>query len=143
MHTLNPLFALNRFPFQNVGVRSMLRVLVYDRRSALDSRLLGVATLPAAAIPASSGPIYMWLPLAPPSRKGRTKIARLQVRDGSTLVGHACSTCKLPAAVDVVEVKKYQVVSFSCQADAALLLVLIQICVFIADLHLFTLSFLC
>lgn len=82
MHTLNPLFALNRFAFESVGVRSVLRVLVYDRRSALDSRLLGVATLPAAAIPASSGPLYMWLPLAPPSRKGRGKIARLQVRDG-------------------------------------------------------------
>jgi hypothetical protein len=80
MHTLNPLFALNRFNFMNVGVRSVLRVLVYDRRSALDSRLLGVATLPAAAIPASSGPVYMWLPLAPPSRKGRGKLARLQVR---------------------------------------------------------------
>lgn len=79
MHTLNPMFALNRFPFENVGVRSVLRVLVYDRRSALDSRLLGIATLPAAAIPASSGPIYMWLPLAPPSRRGRSKLARLQV----------------------------------------------------------------
>jgi hypothetical protein len=127
MHTLNPLFALNRFPFQNVGVRSMLRVLVYDRRSALDSRLLGVATLPAAAIPASSGPIYMWLPLAPPSRKGRTKIARLQVRDGSTLLGHACS--KLSAAVDVVSCRSQDVsgVCFSCQADAALLLVLMSL----------------
>jgi hypothetical protein len=79
MHTLNPMFALNRFPFEGVGVRSVLRVLVYDRRSALDSRLLGVATLPAAAIPASSGPIYMWLPLTAPSRKGRGKLARLQV----------------------------------------------------------------
>jgi hypothetical protein len=82
MHTLNPMFALNRFPFENVGVRSVLRVLVYDRRSALDSRLLGVATLPAAAIPASSGPIYMWLPMAPPSRRGRSKLARLQVGGG-------------------------------------------------------------
>jgi hypothetical protein len=79
MHTLNPLFALNRFSFEHVGVRSVVRVLVYDRRSALDSRLLGVATLPAAAIPASSGPLYMWLPLAAPSRKGRSKLARLQV----------------------------------------------------------------
>jgi len=82
MHTLNPLFALNRCRFENVGVRSVLRVLVYDRRSALDSRLLGAATLPAAAIPASSGPIYMWLPLTPPSRKGRGKLARLQVGTG-------------------------------------------------------------
>lgn len=77
-HTLNPLFALNRFRFTNVGVRSMVRVLVYDRRSALDSRLLGSATLPAAAIPASNGPIYMWMPLTPP-RKSRGRLARLQV----------------------------------------------------------------
>lgn len=93
MHTLNPMFALNRFPFENVGVRSVLRVLVYDRRSALDSRLLGVATLPAAAIPASSGPIYMWLPLAPPSRRGRSKLARLQVsaavRSGQAVCWHS------------------------------------------------------
>lgn len=95
MHTLNPLFALNRCRFENVGVRSVLRVLVYDRRSALDSRLLGSVTLPAAAIPASSGPIYMWLPLTPPSRKGRGKLARLQVGLAQAAIVFVMS-CEMP-----------------------------------------------
>lgn len=82
VHTLNPCFARSRHQFRNVGLRSTLRVLVYDRRSALDSRLLGVARLPAASIPAGSGPLYMWLPLSPPPRKGQNKLARLQVNPG-------------------------------------------------------------
>lgn len=81
MHSLNPVFADNLMRFQHVGMRSMLRVLVYDRRSALDSRLLGVASLPAAAVPtSSSAPVYMWLPLSPPASRGKGRLGKLQVR---------------------------------------------------------------
>jgi hypothetical protein len=81
VHTLNPVFADNLMRFQHVGMRSMLRVLVYDRRSALDSRLLGVASLPAAAVPASgSAPVYMWVPLSPPASRGKGRLGKLQVR---------------------------------------------------------------
>jgi hypothetical protein len=88
VHTLNPVFADNLMRFQHVGMRSMLRVLVYDRRSALDSRLLGVASLPAAAVPASSStPVYMWVPLSPPASRGKGRLGKLQVRldDGQLL----------------------------------------------------------
>jgi hypothetical protein len=81
VHSLNPVFADNLMRFQHVGMRSMLRVLVYDRRSALDSRLLGVANLPAAAVPASSSaPVYMWVPLSPPASRGKGRLGKLQVR---------------------------------------------------------------
>jgi hypothetical protein len=80
-HTLNPLFATNRFLFQHVGVRSVLRVMLYDRRSGLDSRLLGVAHIPASAIPAGNGgPVYMWVPLLPPDHKKTSRLARIKVR---------------------------------------------------------------
>ncbi|WIA12623.1 hypothetical protein OEZ85_006280 [Tetradesmus obliquus] len=79
VHSLNPVFADNLMRFQHVGMRSMLRVLVYDRRSALDSRLLGVASLPAAAVPtSSSAPVYMWLPLSPPASRGKGRLGKLQ-----------------------------------------------------------------
>ncbi|KAF6253188.1 hypothetical protein COO60DRAFT_1463300 [Scenedesmus sp. NREL 46B-D3] len=79
VHTLNPVFADNLMRFQHVGMRSVLRVLVYDRRSALDSRLLGVASLPAAAVPASSSaPVYMWVPLSPPGCRGKGRLTKLQ-----------------------------------------------------------------
>eukprot|EP00775_Hariotina_reticulata_P006353 gene6353-6586_t len=78
-HTLNPLFATNRYLFQHVGVRSVLRVMLYDRRSGLDSRLLGVAHIPASAIPAGNGgPTYMWVPLLPPDHKKTTRLARIK-----------------------------------------------------------------
>ncbi|KIY97560.1 hypothetical protein MNEG_10403 [Monoraphidium neglectum] len=39
-----------------------------DRRGrlGLDSRPLGAAALPAAAVPGTDGPVFLWLPLAPP-----------------------------------------------------------------------------
>ena len=88
VHTLHPSFARIRHQFQQVGLRSALRVLVYDRHSAFDSRLLGMARLPAAAIPASSGPLYMWLPLSLPPSKAQDGLARLQVRLGTPVRCH-------------------------------------------------------
>jgi hypothetical protein len=51
-----------------VPLRSELRVAVFDRRGhfGLDSRPLGAALLPAAAVPGTDGPVFLWLPLAPP-----------------------------------------------------------------------------
>ena len=80
--SLHPLFAPNLTRFSGVGLRSVLRVLLYDQRGALDARLLGSAVLPAAAVHgAGSAPLYLWLPLSAPRRGGRGgRLNQLKVR---------------------------------------------------------------
>lgn len=58
----------HRHRFESVPLRSELRVALLDRRGrlGLDARPLGSVLLPAAAVPASDGPVFLWLPLAPP-----------------------------------------------------------------------------
>jgi len=63
--TLNPTFARNGYQFKAVSLRSSLTVLVMDRRSRLDWKVLGEAVVPCAAVPGSD-PVYMWVPLARP-----------------------------------------------------------------------------
>lgn len=85
LHTLNPCFSQNGHAFEAVSLRSMLRVLVWDRRGRLDTRLLGQCSLPAAAVPGTD-PVYLWLPLTPPTESGGPlrlpllKVCRLDAR---------------------------------------------------------------
>ncbi len=67
MHTLNPLFPKNNHRF-DISLHSSLKVVVKDRRSRFESKVLGQALLPVEAIPGTD-PVYMWLPLAHMDKK--------------------------------------------------------------------------